>query len=144
MKYAAMAPVFIALALAAPANALAQVSSANLLGNWKGTMSGFFGAKAVEPQPVKFMIEETNGRAFGGISRYENRDGQPTDVVFNGVIAPDGDGWSKQGSYSAKSSSDSLLVASHSLESVVGSLPNSCTISAGFVSRWSSSGQPLE
>ena len=93
MKYAAMAQALIALAVAAPSTALAQVSSANLLGTWKGTMSGFFGAKAVEPQPVKFMIEETNGRAFEGISQYENRDGQPTDVVFNGFIAPDGDGW---------------------------------------------------
>ena len=93
MKYAAMAPALIALAVATPSTALAQVSSANLLGTWKGTMSGFFGAKAVEPQPVKFMIEETNGRAFEGISQYENRDGQPTDVVFNGFIAPDGDGW---------------------------------------------------
>ena len=93
MKYAAMAPALISLALATPATALAQVSSANLLGTWEGTMSGFFGAKAVEPQPVKFMIEETNGRAFGGISQYEDRNGQPTDVVFNGVIAPDGDGW---------------------------------------------------
>ena len=93
MKYAAIAPALIALAVAVPSTALAQVSSANLLGTWKGTMSGFFGAKAVEPQPVKFMIEETNGRAFEGISQYENRDGQPTDVVFNGFIAPDGDGW---------------------------------------------------
>ena len=93
MTYAAMAPALIALALAAPATALAQVSSGNLLGTWEGTMSGFFGAKAVEPQPVKLMIEETNGRAFGGMSQYEDRNGQPTDVVFNGVIAPDGDGW---------------------------------------------------
>jgi len=93
MKYAAMAPALIALALAAPSSALAQVTSTNLLGTWEGTMSGFFGAKAVEPQPVKFMIEATNGRAFEGISQYENRDGQPTDVVFNGFIAPDGDGW---------------------------------------------------
>ena len=93
MKYAAMAQALIALAVAAPSTALAQVSSANLLGTWTGTMSGFFGAKAVEPQPVKFIIEETNGRAFEGISQYEDRDGQPTNVVFNGFIAPDGDGW---------------------------------------------------
>ena len=30
---------------------------------------------------------------FEGISQYENRNGQSTDVVFNGFIAPDGDGW---------------------------------------------------
>ena len=93
MKYAAMATALVSLAVATPIAALAQASSANLLGTWTGTMSGFFGAKAVEPQPVKFMIEATNGRAFEGISQYENRDGQPTDVVFNGFIAPDGDGW---------------------------------------------------
>ena len=93
MKYAAMTSALIALAVTAPSTALAQVSSENLLGTWSGTMSGFFGAKAVQPQPVKFMIEKTNGRAFEGISQYENRDGQPTDVVFNGFIAPDGDGW---------------------------------------------------
>ena len=93
MKYAAMATALVSLAVATPNAALAQVSSANLLGTWTGTMSGFFGAKAVEPQPVKFMIEKTNGRAFEGISQYEDRDGQPTNVVFNGFIAPDGDGW---------------------------------------------------
>ena len=93
MKYAAMTSALIALAVTAPSTALAQVSSENLLGTWSGTMSGFFGAKAVQPQPVKFMIEKTNGRAFEGISQYENRDGEPRDVVVNGVIAPDGDGW---------------------------------------------------
>ena len=93
MKYAAMAMGLMTLAVATPNAALAQVSSGNLLGTWTGTMSGFFGAKAVEPQPVKFMIEKTNGRAFEGISQYEDRDGQPTNVVFNGFIAPDGDGW---------------------------------------------------
>ena len=93
MKCAAITSALIALAVAAPTTALSQVSSENLLGTWSGTMSGFFGAKAVKPQPVKFMIEKTNGRAFEGISQYENRDGQPTDVVFNGFIAPDGDGW---------------------------------------------------
>ena len=93
MKCAAITSALIALAVAAPTSALSQVSSENLLGTWSGTMSGFFGAKAVEPQQVKFMIEKTNGRAFEGISQYEDRDGKPTNVVFNGFIAPDGDGW---------------------------------------------------
>ena len=93
MKYAAMASALIAVAVAAPSTAIAQVSSSNLLGTWNGEMSGFFGTRAVQPQPVKFIIKKTSGRVFEGISQYENRDGEPTDVVFNGFIAPDGDGW---------------------------------------------------
>ena len=50
----------------------------------------------------------------------------------------------KKGPHKGKNRSNSLLVAGHYLESVVGSLPDTCTISAGLVNPWSAAGQPLE
>ena len=41
-------------------------------------------------------------------------------------------------------SSESFLDVGHWIESVVGSLPNTCTISAEFWNPWSPSGQPPE
>ena len=50
----------------------------------------------------------------------------------------------EKNSNAAKCSQNSLLIGGHWLESVVGSLPNTCTISAGFVGLWSPTGQALE
>ena len=70
----------------------AQVKGETMVGEWSGTMAGYYGAKASKDEPVRFVIQKSNGRSFEGYSEYTNARNAITKIVFNGFVFPDGDG----------------------------------------------------
>lgn len=70
----------------------AQVMGQTMVGEWRGTMAGYYGNQRSKGEPVRFVIQKTNGRAFEGYSEYSDLKNSLTKVSFNGFVFPDGDG----------------------------------------------------